>query len=101
MLGLGWTAILGVEIKGASRSCVSRFCELQPRLSRGYGAAQVFSFFFVTIQGYLTYKETHPSEDPTVGLCLGSLGGPRGVGVFVSARYPCTGPMKAVFLFFG
>ena len=25
-----------------------------------------------------------------VGLCLGSYGGPRGVGVFLWARYPCT-----------
>jgi hypothetical protein len=23
------------------------------------------------IQGYLTYKETHPPQDPTVGICIG------------------------------
>ena len=28
-------------------------------------------------------------QDPTVGLCLGSQGGPRGVGVFLWGRYPC------------
>ena len=28
--------------------------------------------------------------DPTVGLCLGSSGGPRGVGVLLWARYHCS-----------
>ena len=28
-------------------------------------------------------------EDPTVGLCLGSWGGPRGLGAFLWARYSC------------
>ena len=30
-----------------------------------------------------------PLQDPTVSLCLGSLGGPRGVGVSWWSRYPC------------
>ena len=30
--------------------------------------------------------------DPTVGLCLGSYGGPGGVGVLIRPRYPCTTP---------
>ena len=30
--------------------------------------------------------------NPTVGLCIGSEGGPRGVGVFLWARYPCILP---------
>ena len=30
------------------------------------------------------------SQDPTVGLCLGSKGGPRGGGDFLWARYPYT-----------
>ena len=41
------------------------------------------------LQGYLIY-ENAPPQDPIVGLCLGSWGGPRGLGVFLSARYPCT-----------
>ena len=28
---------------------------------------------------------------PTGALCLGPYGGPRGVGDFLRARYPCTG----------
>ena len=37
------------------------------------------------LQGYLAHKEMYPL-DPTVG--LGSYGSPRGVGVFLWARYP-------------
>ena len=33
-----------------------------------------------SLQGYLAYKKTRPSQDPTVGLYLGSYGGPRGGG---------------------
>ena len=33
------------------------------------------------------YQENAPPWDPT--LCPGSWGGPRGVGVLLSARYPC------------
>ena len=43
----------------------------------------------LALQGYLAHKKTHPPKDPTVGLCLGSKGDPRGVGVFLRARYPC------------
>ena len=35
-------------------------------------------------------QEPSSPYDPTAGLCLGSLGGPRGVSVFLLARYPCT-----------
>ena len=35
-------------------------------------------------------------QDPTVGLCLGSWGSPRGVCVFLWARYPCR--YNAMFL---
>ena len=38
------------------------------------------------LQGYLTYNKTHPPWDPTVGLCLGSQGGPRGMAVLSWAR---------------
>ena len=31
-----------------------------------------------------------PPQEPTVGLCLESWGTPRGEGVFLWARYPCT-----------
>ena len=51
-------------------------------------------------QGYLTYKTTHPpSQDPTVGPCLGSWAGPREVGIFLWVRYPCiTGALiKSVY----
>ena len=34
-------------------------------------------------------QENATPLDPTVGLCLGSQGGPRGVSVFLSASYPC------------
>ena len=35
-------------------------------------------------------KKNATPQDPTVGMCLGSHEGPRGVGVFLSARFPCT-----------
>ena len=31
-----------------------------------------------------------PPPDPTVGICLGPFGGPKGGGGFLSARYPCS-----------
>ena len=34
-------------------------------------------------------QENAPPQDPTVGLCLGSWGESRKVGVFWWARYPC------------
>ena len=34
------------------------------------------------LQGYLAYKNPPPPEDPSVALCLGNFGDPRGVGVF-------------------
>ena len=34
-----------------------------------------------SIQGYLAQKKTPPPQGPTVGLCLGPYGGPRGMGV--------------------
>ena len=37
-----------------------------------------------------SHKKTHPTRTLNVGLCLGSKGGPRGVGVFLWARYPFT-----------
>ena len=40
-------------------------------------------------EGVPRLQENAPPLDPTVGLCLGSLGGPPGVGVFLWARYPC------------
>ena len=54
---------------------------------------------FSTFAGKSTYMGTSlirkrnpfgPPSDPTIGLCLGSLGGPRGLGVSSWARYPCT-----------
>ena len=42
------------------------------------------------LQGYLTHKKTLPPQDPAVGLLLRSWRGPRGVGVFLGVRYPCT-----------
>jgi len=30
------------------------------------------------VHGYLAHKKTPPPQDPTVGLCLGPYGGPRG-----------------------
>ena len=35
-------------------------------------------------------QEHATPEAPTVGLCLGSWGGPRGVRVLLWARYPCS-----------
>jgi hypothetical protein len=34
-------------------------------------------------------KKIEPPYDPTVGPCPGPYWGPRGMGVFLSARYPC------------
>ena len=34
------------------------------------------------LQGYVAHKKNIPTQDPTVGLCLGSYGGPRGVSFF-------------------
>ena len=30
------------------------------------------------VQGYLAHEKTPPPQDPTVGVCLGPCGGPRG-----------------------
>ena len=39
------------------------------------------------VQGYLAHKKQHPPQDPTVGLCLGPYGGPRG-GLFLMSEVP-------------
>ena len=36
-------------------------------------------------------------QHPTVGLCLGPYGGPRGGGGFLCARYPCGARLKRCF----
>ena len=36
------------------------------------------------LQGYLAYEKPPHPEDPTVGLCLGPYGGPRGDDDFLS-----------------
>ena len=36
-----------------------------------------------------SYKNV-PPQDPTVALCLGPYGGPRGVGCLLSVRCPCS-----------
>ena len=41
------------------------------------------------VTGVPRLQETAPPYDPTVGLCLGSKGSPRGVSVFLCARYTC------------
>ena len=43
----------------------------------------------VILQGVHHLQENAPPYDPTVGLCPGSWGGLRGLGVFLWARYPC------------
>ena len=71
----GWCVGLGRVWKLARRERVSRvscFCENAmppPRVT--------------------SPVRKHSPWEPTVGLCLGSKGGPRGVGVFLWARYPC------------
>ena len=54
---------------------------LQSNLARGTGAPPL--------------QENATLEDPTVGLCLESSGGPRVLGVFSWARYPCMIDMLA------
>ena len=61
----------------------------QPRQSRATHPSQdITSAIHPVEQGLLdrecrgtSLKTNAPPSDPTVGLCLGSLGGPRGVGV--------------------
>ena len=54
-----------------------------------------------TIMGPGAYMGTSPVrkhlalEDPAVGLCLETLGGPRGVGVLLWARNPCRPPVES------
>ena len=45
-----------------------------------------------TPTGVHNLQENAPNYDPSVSLCLGSLGFPRRVDVFLWARYPCTTP---------
>ena len=45
----------------------------------------------------LTYKKTYPPSDPDVGLCLGSKGGPRKMGVLSWVRYPCAVKTMSVY----
>ena len=43
---------------------------------------------FCNKQRYLTYKNPPLPQDPTEGLCLGSYGDPRGVGVSYEREAP-------------
>ena len=40
------------------------------------------------VQGYLAHKNNLPPYDPTVALCLGLYGGPRGGGRFLMREVP-------------
>ena len=40
------------------------------------------------VQGYLTHKRKKSSWDPTVGLYLGSSGGPKEGGLFLMSEVP-------------
>ena len=40
------------------------------------------------VQRYLAYKKQRPPWDPTVTICPGPYGSPRGGSCFVQARYP-------------
>jgi hypothetical protein len=44
-----------------------------------------------------SFVKNTPPWDPTVGRCLGFLGGPRGLGIFLWARYLCT-PAAQVYM---
>jgi hypothetical protein len=46
--------------------------------------------------GVPDFKKNVPPWEPTVGICLGTYGGPRGVDVFLWARYPCSLPPARV-----
>jgi hypothetical protein len=39
-------------------------------------------------------SENEPHLDPNIGLCLGSQGDSRGVGVFSWVRYPCNAALS-------
>ena len=39
------------------------------------------------VQGYLAHKKQRPPQDPTVGLCLGTDGGPLGPLGFSSSQH--------------
>ena len=64
-----------------ARSCNKKANVLPPRTPPPVGSFRT---------GVPDLRENAPPEDPTVGLCLGSYGGPGGVGVFLWAKYPCT-----------
>ena len=55
------------------------------------------------VQGYLAHKKQPPSEDPTVRLCLGTSGGPRGGGGWVhgAMRSPDAPAMPTLWKFIG
>ena len=44
----------------------------------------------LTCTGVPRVEENAHQLDPAVGLCTGSDGGRKGVGVFLWARYPCS-----------
>ena len=41
-----------------------------------------------TLQGYLAHNPPSPPKNPTIGLYLGSYGGPRGGGLFLMGEVP-------------
>ena len=43
----------------------------------------------LALQEYLTYKITHPPRTLPWACAQGPEGGPRGVGVFLRAKYSC------------
>jgi len=66
---LAWEAGLGLAEPCARKVPLS---PIEPTINRHGGDA---------LEGHCSQKKTPPPKDPTVGLCLGSYGGPRGSGV--------------------
>ena len=44
-------------------------------------SAHVLCFYLCVLQGYLAHENPPPPQDPTVALCLGTYGDPRGTPV--------------------
>ena len=76
--------------RSTTSSCTIGATSLAPGISSGNEPR--------TLQGYLAYKKNATRNDPSVGPCLGSYGGPRGGVVILWARYPCTDAVKTIAL---
>ena len=67
----------------------TKICHSMARLFCVFLGKLVLRSMALALQEYLTYKITHPPRTLPWACAQGPEGGPRGVGVFLRAKYSC------------